>query len=138
MTSVAGLSFNAMGLDHIERDALAIEQTIQLIEWGVETYGEEFEQKLHQEKGIRRTKVLHLRPSHSLSLLAYEIFDAEQIQTSKNVRWLLSKIHEQSTVTEGSFLLSFLLFDQIYTKAAEDMGFQDTAKQEDSILEFFQ
>ena len=137
ISAVTGLTFNAMGLDHIERDLLAVEQTNQLIDWGTEQYGPEFATLLAKEKNLRRTEVLHLRPSRSLSLLAQDVFVANKIDASKTLQWMLAKIHSQSAPGEGSFLLSFLMFDKLYSRAAEDLGYQDTKNRVDELLTFF-
>ena len=137
MSAVAGLSFNAMGLDHIERDLLAVEQTNQLIDWGVSNYGADFATRLQQQTGVKKTKVLHLRPSISLSALAYEVFVASDMKASKTLQWMFAKIHDQSATEKSSFLLSFLLFDALYTRAAEDLGYRDCYQKEEEILAFF-
>ena len=114
-----------------------VEHTNELIDWGIQNYGAEFATRLQQETGMKKTKVLHLRPSVSLGSLAYEVFVASEIKTTKTLQWMFAKIHDQSASEKSSFLLSFLLFDALYTRAAEDLGYRDCVEQEEELLAFF-
>ena len=109
----------------------------EIIDWGVQTYGTEFADKLRNDLRIRNLKPLHLRPSINLGKLAQQVFDPSKVKADANTRWLLSWLHETKETFYGDYSLSFLLFDPIYTKAAEQLGFDDTKKREDEVIRFF-
>ena len=70
--------------------------------------------------GLEHLELLHLRPSVDLGKLAVEVYDESKVEGSRQVRWLLSKLHDQAEDSGESDLLSHLLFDTGYTSAAED------------------
>jgi|GEM_PF-3055084 len=137
LSAVGSYALNAMSLDFVERDLEITRRINRIIDWGVATYGKEFSRKLKRELFIRSLKPLHLRPSLNLGLLAQEVFDPQKIQADYNTRWLLSWLHETKENFYGDYSLSFLLFDPLYTKAAEQLGFEDTQKREEELLHFF-
>jgi NTE family protein len=137
MPTIASYALNAMGTDEIERDLIGAQQINDIVEWGCKAYGPDFAERLRKEKRIEQTKVLHVRPSISLSSLAYDIFEESKINADANIKWVLSKIHDQSTEKSGSVTLSCLLFDKLYTCAAEELGFNDATKMESEFIEFF-
>ena len=137
MPSIAGYALNAMGKDEIERDLITAQQINTMVDWGVQTYGTDFAERLRQDTGIEKTKLLHIRPSISLSKLAYDIFDRNEVHADSNISWVLHKIHEQSLPESGSVTLSCLLFDRHYTQAAENLGFQDAKAMKDQLIDFF-
>jgi hypothetical protein len=126
-----------MGTDEIERDLIGAQQINTIVDWGVQQYGPEFAERLRTQTGIEQTKVLHVRPSRSLSSLAYDIFDETKLDADANIKWVLRKIHDQGTPESGSVTLSCLLFDKLYTCAAEDLGFRDAQAMESDFLDFF-
>ena len=137
LSSVGSYALNAMSLDFVERDLNFTKRMNQIINWGVEKYGEEFADSLRGDLNIRNLKPLHLRPSINLGKLAQQEFNASKIKADYNTRWLLSWLHETKKTFYGDYSLSFLLFDPIYTCAAEQLGFEDTQKREDELLQFF-
>ena len=56
-----------MGKDEIERDLITAQQINTMVDWGIQTYGTDFAERLRQDTGIEKTKLLHIRPSISLS-----------------------------------------------------------------------
>ena len=50
---------------------------------------------------------------------------------------VLQWINDSSEELQEASGLSMLLFDTIYTKAAEELGFHDAQNKEDELLEFF-
>ncbi|MEC8381226.1 MAG: patatin-like phospholipase family protein [Myxococcota bacterium] len=137
MPNIAGYSLNAMGMDEIERDLITAKQINTMVDWGIRTYGEDFAERLRRDTGIEKTKMLHIRPSVSLSKLAYDIFENNGVEADSNISWVLRKIHEQSLPESGSVTLSCLLFDQHYTKAAEDLGYHDAKNMSEQLIDFF-
>ena len=137
LSLIAGKTLNALTLDPVERDTLVADRINQLIDWGTATYGPEFAIKLKQELDLERIEILHLRPSVDLGRLAVEVYGQSTIEGSRQMQWLMRKLFEQAADTGESDLLSHLLFDQCYTKAAEDLGFMDAKNSEDELLQFF-
>lgn len=137
LSTVGSYAMNAMSLDFVERDLSITSRMNDIIDWGVRNYGTEFAEKLKKDLHIRSLKPLHLRPSINLGRLAQEVFDASKIQADYNTRWLLSWLHETKKTFYGDYSLSFLLFDPIYTQAAEQLGYEDTQKREEELIQFF-
>ena len=134
---IAGKTLNALTLDPVERDNLVANRINEIIDWGISTYGPQFAERLKADMGLEHIEILHLRPSVDLGKLAVEVYDESKIESSRQVRWLLSKLYEQADDSGESDLLSHLLFDTGYTSAAEDLGFSDAQKMESELLEFF-
>jgi len=137
LSVVGSYALNAMSLDFVGRDLAFTQRINRIIDWGVENYGKEFAKKLKHDLYIRSLKPLHLRPSINLGQLAQQVFDPQKIQADYNTRWLLSWLHETKENFYGDYSLSFLLFDPLYTKAAEHLGFEDTKKREEELVHFF-
>jgi len=135
---VAGKTLNALTLDPVERDNISAERMNRLIAWGVAKYGAGFAEDLERDTGMKEISILHLRPSMDLGKLASEVYKGSQIEGSWGLKWLLDKLYDQSKDTGESDLLSHLLFDKCYTKAAEALGFQDAKNQREDILNFLQ
>lgn len=137
LSTVGSYALNAMSLDFVERDLLLTNRMNTIIEWGVQNYGTEFAKKLKKDLSIRTLKPLHLRPSINLGQLAQQVFEPSKIKADYNTRWLLSWLHETKETFYGDYSLSFLLFDALYTSAAEQLGFDDTQKREEELMHFF-
>lgn len=137
LSLVGGYALNALSLDYVERDIENANRINKIIDFGVKEYGKDFRKKLKKSLGIRKMKSIHLRPSINLGQLAQQVFKPDLIQADSNTQWLLSWLHEKRETFHGDATLSYLLFDPIYTKAAEQLGFEDTQKREDELLMFF-
>ena len=137
LSAVGSYALNAMSLDFVDRDLDITRRINRIIDWGVENYGKDFAKNLKRDLYIRSLKPLHLRPSMNLGQLAQQVFDPQKIQADYNTRWLLSWLHETKENFYGDYSLSFLLFDPVYTKAAEQLGFEDTQKREEELVNFF-
>lgn len=137
LTMVGGSSINAMLYDHVERDLATTETINKIIEFGKKEYGDGFEKRLKSQLHVSHTDYLSIRPSICLSKLAYEVFDINKIEADSNTKWFLQWINDSSEELQEASGLSMLLFDTIYTKAAEELGFHDAQNKEDELLEFF-
>jgi NTE family protein len=132
---VAGKTLNALTLDPIERDGQRARQINEIIDWGVQKYGSSFAEEIHKNLGIKSIHMLQFQPSKDLGQLAVECTNVKQMKTEGNLGWILEKIITNAHNKESDFL-SQLLFDQNYTKVAEELGFADTKKREEEILSF--
>lgn len=137
LSLIAGKTLNALTLDPVERDNLVADRINDIIDWGVKRYGPDFATQLKADMGLEHIEILHLRPSIDLGKLAVEVYQKDRIEGSRQVRWLLNKLYDQAEDSGESDLLSHLLFDSCYTKAAEALGFADAQRTEDQLLEFF-
>lgn len=137
LPTVASYALNAMSRDNVERDLVISEQLNTIVNWGKDNYGPDFGDKLAQDTGIENTRVLHISPSLSLANLAFQVFEESKIEADPNIKWILRKIWEQSTEETGSVVLSYLMFDKLYTQAAEDLGFRDAERMSETLISFF-
>jgi len=137
LSLIAGKTLNALTLDPVERDNLVADRINNIIDWGVDQYGPEFAKKLKSDMGLEKIEILHLRPSMDLGKLAVDVYEKDNIEGTRQVRWLLNKLYDQADGTGESDLLSHLLFDSCYTKAAEALGFSDAQNSETELLRFF-
>ena len=137
LSQIAGKTLNALTLDPIERDARSTNLINSIIDWGVEKYGEGFASTLLEERGIRKTEIIQIQPSESLGSLVMDCYDAQKVDTTRNIKWLLNKLYSQGKESGDSDLLSQILFDQCYTKVAERLGFYDAQKRQDELISFF-
>ena len=137
LSLIAGKTLNALTLDPVERDNLVAERINDIIDWGVQNYGNEFARKLKKDLGLEQIEIVHLRPSIDLGKLAIDTYNEHSIQGSKQLKWFLNKIYRQAQDTGESDLLSHLLFDSCYTKAAEQLGYEDGKRNEERLVHFF-
>ena len=79
--------------------------------------------------------MMQFQPSKDLGKLAVQSVDIPQIKTEGNLGWMLEKLITNAHNKESDFL-SQLLFDQSYTKLAEELGFIDTQRREEEIIAF--
>ena len=121
----------------MERDLATTETINKIIEFGKKEYGDDFEKRLKSQLHVSHTDYLSIRPSICLSKLAYEVFDINKIEADSNTKWFLQWINDSSEELQEASGLSMLLFDTIYTKAAEELGFRDAQNKEDELLDFF-
>jgi NTE family protein len=114
---VAGVMLNAIFLDSLDADVERLIRINELIREGV-----------HPE--LRTVPILLIRPSRDLGKMTTNISD----ELPPILRYLLKGIGVSDT--EGLDLLSYLAFDQSYTKPLMELGYEDTYKMKDEILRF--
>lgn len=114
---VAGIMLNALFLDSLDSDVERLQRINELISEGA-----------HPE--LKTVPILVIRPSRDLGKMTSSIVaDLPPI-----LRYLLKGIGVSDT--EGLDLLSYLAFDQSYTKPLMELGYDDTMKMKDEILRF--
>lgn len=79
----------------------------------------------------RPIETLHLRPSRDIAAIA----QAQYHSMSAMLRYLLNILGAKS---RSGDLLSFLLFEQDFTRELVRLGFQDTIVAQDDVLRFFE
>ena len=132
---VAGKTLNALTLDPIERDGQRARQINEIIDWGVKKYGNSFAEDINKSLGLKSVHMLQFQPSKDLGKLAVQSVNIPQMKTEGNLGWILEKLITNAHNKESDFL-SQLLFDQSYTKLAEELGFTDTQRREEEIIAF--
>lgn len=138
LSLIAGKTLNALTLDPIERDANVTKMVNSIIDWGIAKYGPDFGEALYEQIGLRTTKIIQIRPSKDLGKLALKLYQPQKVDAKNNIKWLFNTISKQGKQGEESDLLSQLLFDASYTKAAEQLGYEDAKAQKEALITFFQ
>jgi NTE family protein len=114
---VAGVMLNAIFLDSLDADVERLIRINELISEGA-----------HPE--LRTVPILTIRPSRDLGKMTTNITE----ELPPILRYLLKGIGVSDT--EGLDLLSYLAFDQSYTKPLMELGYEDTYHMKDEILKF--
>jgi len=114
---VAGVMLNAIFLDSLDADVERLQRINELISEGA-----------HPE--LKTVPILLIRPSRDLGKMTSNI----SAELPPILRYLLKGIGVSGT--EGLDLLSYLAFDQSYTKPLMELGYEDTYKMKDEILRF--
>lgn len=125
LIDIAGVMLNAAFLDALDTDIERMQRINKTIV-ALRAAGRE-----HPD-GLRETPLLVIQPSQDLGTLASEQFE----RFSGMLRYLLKGIG--ASTEKGWDLLSYLAFDEAYTRRLLDLGHQDALAQEDDIREFFQ
>ena len=67
--------------------------------------------------------------------MAAAAYDPKTIKATRGTKFMLSAVAGDS---QESDLLSYLLFDASYTKAVEDLGYNDAMARETEIIRFLE
>jgi len=118
MGQVAGVMLNAIFLDSLDSDVERLKRINELISEGT-----------HPE--LKQVPILMIRPSRDLGKMTTNITS----ELPPMLKYLLKGIGVSDT--EGLDLLSYLAFDESYTKPLMELGYDDTYKMKDEILKFF-
>ncbi len=141
LTFLMGKAMNALMLDPIERELHRVERINRILDFGTREYGPDFADKLNAALNpgtlthYRSVSTLFVRPSEDLGQMSAAAWRAGKVRASRPTQFLLSRIASQEAEDEAD-LLSYLLFDHHYTGALEALGFEDAARQEESIARF--
>jgi NTE family protein len=133
---VAGKALNAVLMDPVDRDLREMQRLNDLIRWGRERFGPEFEASVAQDFGLRDVAVLRLSPSRDLGAIARQAFVEQPPQATATARSLLGLLADPANMGESD-LLSYLLFDRAYTAEIERLGYEDARDQEEVLARFF-
>lgn len=117
MGQVAGIMLNAIFLDSLDSDVERLLRINELIREGA-----------HKE--LKTMPILTVRPSRDLGKMTSKI----TAELPPILRYLLKGIGVSDT--EGLDLLSYLAFDESYTKPLMELGYNDTYKMKDDVLRF--
>lgn len=117
MGQVIGIMMNAIFLDSLDADVERLIRINELIKEGA-----------HPE--LRTVPILLIRPSRDLGKMTSNIVP----NLPPILRYLLKGIGVSDT--EGLDLLSYLAFDESYTKPLMELGYEDTYRMKDEVLRF--
>ena len=135
---LAGKSLNALMADPVERDLVMAERTNAYIDWGTKKYGPGFAEDIRKELGLRKVRILTIRPKLDLGAVANATFRTHPPQDSASSRLLLNLMADRPNDEGGeSDLLSYLYFDREFTGRIEAQGFEDARRMEDELVSFF-
>jgi len=143
-----GKVLNALLLDHIETDLQRMRVINSIIERGERSFGPQFlerinravepEPKHERDHPFRKVSDVVVRPSRDLGVLAGELVAAPRAgaRVPAWVRLLQRALGLAGEPFEAD-LLSYVLFDRIYTGPLVQLGMEDARRQEEELLRFF-
>jgi NTE family protein len=135
---LAGKSLNAIMADPVDRDLVLAERTNRYIDWGVSRFGAEFATQMRNDLGVRKVRILTIRPNLDLGAVANATFRAHPPKDVASVRLLLNLMADRANDAGGeSDLLSYVYFDREFTGRIEAQGYEDARKMEDELIDFF-
>ncbi len=126
IAEIGGVLLNAVFLDSLENDAERLERINQTI--GLLTP----EQRASNPNQLRQVPLLVLRPSQDLGQLARGTLK----EFPGMIRFLLKGIGAKDD--KGWDLLSYLAFEKAYTTQLIELGYIDTMRRKEEILQFMQ
>ncbi len=136
---LAGKSLNAIMADPVDRDLAMAERTNAYIDWGVSRFGHGFATQIRNDLGLRKVRILTIRPKMDLGAVANATFRAHPPQDAARSKFLLNLMADKANDAGGeSDLLSYLYFDREFTGRIEAQGFEDARNMEDELVQFFQ
>jgi NTE family protein len=138
-----GKVLNALLLDHIETDLARMHVINDILERGERAFGPEFLERMNKtarpdEHPFRRVDDVVVRPSRDLGVLAGELV-AEPERAARVPAWvrLLQRALGLAGEPLEADLLSYVLFDSVYTAPLVQLGIEDARRQEEELARFF-
>jgi NTE family protein len=139
-----GKVLNALLLDHIETDLQRMRVINSILERGERVFGAEFPERMDnaaRQEGshpMRRVSDVVVRPSRDLGVLAGEL--VSEPGTRRRVPAWVRVLQRALGLAGEHFeadLLSYVLFDRVYTAPLVQLGVEDARRQEEELLRFF-
>jgi len=139
-----GKVLNALLLDHIETDLARMREVNHILERGERAFGPEFLERINKtarheaEHPFRHVDDVVVRPSRDLGVLAGELV-AEPGRAARVPAWvrLLQRALGLAGESLEADLLSYVLFDSVYTEPLVELGIEDARRQEEDLARFF-
>jgi NTE family protein len=139
-----GKVLNALLLDHIETDLQRMRVINGILERGERSFGPQFLERINsaaepeRDHPFRKVWDVVVRPSRDLGVLAGELVSAPKSgqRVPTWVRLLQRALGLAGEPFEAD-LLSYVLFDRVYTAPLVQLGMEDARRQEEELLRFF-
>jgi len=139
-----GKVLNALMLSPLDADLARMHFINEIIDNGEEAFGPDFLDQLNtaasrrETRAIQRISDLTIRPSTDLGLLAGALVSGQQgdLQLSAFHRLFMKAFSSDASSPEAD-LLSYLLFDENFTKPLADLGHADALAREEELVRFF-
>lgn len=119
---VLGSMLNGLFLDNLDRDIEMVNRMNEIAKM-ISLWNKRY-------SPWRPIETLHLRPSLNIGALAQNHYDA----MPSLLRYLLNVLGAKS---HSGDLLSFLLFENVFTEELFTLGYEDTLREKSTIVEFF-
>lgn len=140
---LAGKALNALMLDHTEYDLQRMQRINLILDAGIASFGDRFEQMMNHElvrlRGapLRRLQAVHIRPSEDIGAIAADFVASGRMRVSGLIAKKLIQRLAGGESRHESDLLSYLLFDGDFAAQLIDMGRRDAAKKADELAALF-
>jgi NTE family protein len=139
-----GKMLNALLLDHIETDLQRMRVINGILERGERSFGPQFLERMNsaakgeRDHPFRKVWDVVVRPSQDLGLLAGELVSTPRAgaRVPTWVRLLQRALGLAGEPFEAD-LLSYVLFDRLYTGPLVQLGVEDARRKEEELLRFF-
>jgi NTE family protein len=137
-----GKVLNALLLDHIETDLQRMRVINSILERGERSFGPQFLERMNaaaeheHDHPFRKVSDVVVRPSRDLGVLAGELVSSSRSGVPTWVRLLQRALGLAGEPFEAD-LLSYVLFDRVYTAPLVKLGMEDARRQEEELLRFF-
>ena len=139
-----GKVLNALMLSPLDADIARLHFINEIIDNGEEAFGDDFLEQLNtaasrrETRGIQRIFDLTIRPSTDLGLLAGALVSGQQGELELSTfHRLFMKAFSSDDDSQEADLLSYLLFDENFTKPLADLGHADAMAREEELVAFF-
>lgn len=144
---VVGRVMNAVFLDKIQYDMEQLIRINKIIEWGELAYGKKFLSKINEtikkkkirgdvaDRGLKKLKVLRIRPSQDIAEMFSHIFRKSPRKDFTTFEKFMVRLLDVDP-TSGVDFLSYLSFMPEYLRSLLDLGYEDAKRHHNELKEF--
>jgi NTE family protein len=135
---ILGRVMNNIFLDRTKSDVEQMQRINRIIEWGENTYGEDFLAQINQkiqhdkirgdiaERGLKKIEILSITPSQDISDIFIQCYQRESV-TNRSINFMeqfLARVMDISPESGADFL-SYLAFMPSFLNSLLELGFED-------------
>ena len=135
---ILGRVMNNIFLDRTKSDVEQMQRINRIIEWGDNTYGEDFLAQINQkiqhdkirgdiaERGLKKIEILSITPSQDISDIFIQCYQRESV-TNRSINFMeqfLARVMDISPESGADFL-SYLAFMPSFLNSLLELGFED-------------